>query len=106
MEPDDAPPHVSGEQDRGQSPPRRKSRWVRRTPGFKELHELLARGVLVPGPVAAHDFEKLIGRFRSIAASVQRQRKIESSLMIERVGLDPALEIRGVSERSRLLGQF
>src|SRR4029079_19054899 len=35
---------------------------VGRAPRLKELHELLARGVLVPGARTLDDFEQMVGR--------------------------------------------
>src|ERR1700738_4264953 len=58
---------------------------IGRAPRLEELHQLLARAVLVPFAVALDDFEQLTGRLSALARGVERGRKIESRLMIERV---------------------
>src|SRR3954470_3919783 len=40
-------------------------------PGFEELHELLARAVLVPLAVPLHDLEQLVGGVLPLARGVQ-----------------------------------
>src|SRR5882724_1007300 len=60
-------------------------RFIGAAPRLEELHQLLARGILVPFAVALDDFEQMVGRLGTIALRVQRGRQIESRLMIERV---------------------
>src|SRR5712671_7415507 len=79
---------------------------VGRAPGLEELHELLARAVVVPLAVALDDFHQLIDRLRALAAGVERHRKIEAGLMVERIGLDLLLELADRADRVRLLGNL
>src|SRR3954471_20754225 len=75
---------------------------VGRTPGFEELHQLLARAVLVPFAVALDDFQKLRGSLGALAGGIQRDREIEARLMVQRVGGDLLFEFGERAERLRL----
>src|SRR5437764_11379152 len=77
---------------------------VGRAPGLEELHQLLARAVVVPLAIALDDFHQLIDRLDTLAAGVQRHREVEARLMVERIGLHLLLEIADRSDRVRLLG--
>src|SRR5918911_3548768 len=101
-------PRVGGrscKQDRGELPPSRDRVLVRRTPGLEELNELLARAVLVPTAIPADDFKKLVDRFLAPAAGVEPEGQIEAGLVIGRVCLDPALQIRKIAEGGGLFGE-
>src|SRR6266852_5118337 len=73
------------EQDRRQPLARLDGGLIGRAPRLEELHQLLARAVVVPFAVALDDFEQLAGGLAALAAGIERGRQIESGLMIERV---------------------
>src|SRR2546421_8457765 len=73
-------------------------------PGLEELHELLARAVVVPFAVALDDREQLLGGRCPVALRIQRRRKVESGLMIERVCGDLLFQLGDRSQRFGLLG--
>src|SRR5438046_795902 len=97
---------VSREQDRRQPLAPLDRRLVRATPGLEELYELLACAVVVPLAVALHNVEQMIGRIEAIALGVQRHRKVEPRLVVERVRRDLLLELGDGAERLRLLGKI
>src|SRR4051812_47356288 len=78
---------------------------VRRTPRLEELHQLLARAVLVPLAVALDDLEQMVGGRSAVAAGIQGDRQVEARLMIERVGGDLLLQFGDRTERARLFGK-
>src|SRR4051794_40561718 len=61
---------------------------VGRSPGFEELHQLLARAVLIPFAVALDDFKKLRGGLGALAGGIERDREIEARLVVQRIGRD------------------
>src|SRR5688572_25006489 len=79
-------------QDRRQPLAAFYGRVVGRTPGFEELHELLARAVVVPLAVAPHDRDQVVDRFRALALAVERDREVEARLVVERIGVDLLLQ--------------
>ena len=81
-------------------------RFIGAAPRLEELHQLLARAVLVPFAVALDDFEQLVGRFGAIALRVQRGRQIESRLMIERVCGDFLFQFGDRADGLRLFGEI
>src|ERR1700722_19388848 len=83
----------SREQDRGQSPASVHGVLVGRPPGLEELHQLFAGTVVVPFAVAAHDLHQLIERFLTPVVAVERERKIEPRLVVERIIGDLLLEL-------------
>src|SRR5690242_9468902 len=91
----------SGEEERAEALAAGDRRRILDAPGLEELHELLPRSLVVPGAVAAHDLQELVGRAGAIALPVQHHCEIEARLVIVRVCLDPALE---VGRRAELLG--
>src|SRR3569623_2126833 len=58
-------------QDRRQLLPPLDRGVVGAAPGFEELHELLARAVVIPLAVAPDDLEQLVGRRRPVALCVE-----------------------------------
>src|SRR5215207_3530154 len=96
----------SGEQHRRQPPPPEHRQVVGRPPGLEELDELLARRLVVPGALAPDDVDQRIDRLLAAAPGVERKGEVEAGLMVERVRLEPALELAGVAERRRLLGEL
>src|SRR3954451_5098597 len=74
-----------GKQDRRQPLSSFHGGFVGRTPCLEELHELLSRAVFIPFAVSFDDFQKLLGCFATFAAGVERGRKVESRLMVQRV---------------------
>src|ERR1043166_4884498 len=93
----------SSEQDRRQPPAALDGGLVGRPPGVEQLDQLLARAVVVPFAVAAHDFQQLVERFLALSFAVERQRQIEACLMIERIARDFVLERADWADRFRLL---
>src|SRR5258708_28689771 len=79
---------------------------IGRAPRLEELHQLLSRAVLVPFAVALDDFEQLSGRLSALARGIERSRKIESRLMIERVCGDFLFQLGDRAERLGLLRVF
>ena len=59
---------------------------VGRAPGLEELHQLLARAVVVPLAIALDDLEQLVDGLAAVALGVERDGKIEARLMVERIG--------------------
>src|SRR4029450_10967399 len=99
-------PRVGGrscKQDRGELPPSCDRVLVRRTPGLEELNELLARAVLVPTAVPAHNFKKLVDRFLALAPGVETERQIEPGLVRARGGFQTGLKLRTVAEGGGLV---
>src|SRR3954447_14171832 len=97
---------ASGKQDRGEPPPPRDRHLVRRAPGLEKLDKLLARAVLVPTAIPTHDFKEVIDRFRTLPAGVERDREIESRLVVEGVGVNALLQLAKIPEGGRLLGKL
>src|SRR5438270_610878 len=62
----------SGEQDRRQSLSSLDGRFISAAPRLEELHQLLARAVVVPFAVAPDDLEQPRGRLGALACRVQR----------------------------------
>ena len=80
--------------------------FVGRAPRFKELDQLLAGSVVIPFTVAAHDLKQLVEGLLPTAISVQRYGKVESRLVIERVGGNLLFQLGNGSKMSRLFGDF
>src|SRR4029077_2279339 len=78
--------HALGEQDRRQPLASFDSRLIGRPPCVEQLHELLTRSVVVPFAIAFHDCDQMFERVMSAAFAVERKRKIEPCLMVERIG--------------------
>src|SRR6476659_2454761 len=93
------------EQNRRQPLSSIDGRFVDAAPRLEELHELLARAVIVPLAVALDDFEQLVGRFSAVALGVERGRQIESRLMVERVCGDLLFQLGHRTARLGLLGE-
>src|ERR687894_1252162 len=94
---------ASGKQDRGKLAPSREGHFVHGTPGLEELNELLACAVLVPIAVLADDFKEVVDGFFAPSPGVERDGQIEARLMVEGIGLHPALEVRRIAQGARLL---
>ena len=80
--------------------------FVGRAPRFKELDQLLARRVVIPFTVAAHDLKQLVEGLLPTAIPIQRYGKVESRLVIERVGGDLLFQLGYWPKVSRLFGDF
>src|SRR6185437_11944201 len=93
------------EEDRGQSLASFDGRFIRPAPGLEELHQLLARAVVVPFAVALDDLEQLGGRLAALAGRVQRGRQIEARLKVARICRDLLFELAEGAERGGLLGK-
>jgi hypothetical protein len=86
---------VSREQNRRQPLASIDRGLVGAAPRLEELHQLLARAVIVPLAIALDDFEQLVGCFGAVALGVERGREIESRLMVERVCGDCSSSVTG-----------
>src|SRR5260370_25925076 len=95
--------HALDEQDRRQPLASFDSRLIGRPPCVKQLHELLARSVIVPFAIALHDREQMFERVKPAAFAIERERKIEPRLMVERIGGDLLFKL---ADRSQRLGLF
>src|SRR5689334_10414845 len=80
-------------------------RFVGAAPRLEELHQLLARAVIVPLAIALDDFQQLVGRFTALALRIERGREVESRLMIERVRGDLLLQFGHRTDRLGLFGK-
>src|SRR4051794_30122199 len=67
--------------------------FVGRAPGFEELHQLLARAVLIPFAVALDDLQKLRGSLGALAGGIERDREIEARLVVQWIGGDLLFEV-------------
>src|SRR4051794_39285334 len=106
-----APPAVmdqssSGKQDDRQALASLDGCIVRAAPGFEELHQLLAGAVVVPFAVALDDRQQLLGGRCPVALGVERDREVESGLMIERVCGDFLFQLDNGPELLGLLGEI
>src|SRR5262245_44913849 len=68
---------LSREQNRRQSLASLDGGLIRPAPRLEQLHQLLARAVVVPFAVALDDLEQLRGRLATLARRVQRGREIK-----------------------------
>src|SRR5487761_1920274 len=98
--------YASGKQDRRQSLSSLNRGLIGRAPGVEKLHQLLSGTVLVPFAVTLDDFKQLMSSLGALAAGVERGRKIEARLMIERVCGDFLFELGHRAERLGLLGKI
>ena len=97
---------VSSEQDRREAAPALDGRLVGGSPGVEQLDQLLARAVVVPFAVAAHDLEQMVERFGPPPLAVAGERQVEARLVVERIGRDFLLQFADRPDRFRLLGEF
>src|SRR6266436_9166969 len=79
---------------------------VGRAPGLEQLHQLFARPVVVPFAIALDDLEQVIDCLLTASLCIQREREIETGLVVERVRRDFLLEVGDRSDRLRLLAQL
>ncbi len=99
-------PRLLSEQKRRQALPPRLSQRVFRSPGFEKLNQLLARRILVPGPVLAHDLEKLVHRRMPLALRVKRERQLEARVPIAWIEGDGLLKAGDICRGACLLCQL
>src|ERR1700738_1056207 len=98
--------YALGKQNRRQPLASVHRRLIGGAPCLEELHQLLARAVLVPFAVALDDFEQLVGGVGTVAAGVERGGKIESRLIIERICGDFLFQLGDRAERLGLFGEI
>src|ERR1700716_2150908 len=96
----------SRKQDRRQPLAPRDRRFVGRTPGLEQLHELLAGAIVVPLAVAADDLDQVVERLGALAFGIEREREVEPRLVIERIGGNLLLQLGDRAEGGSLLGQL
>src|SRR5678816_1986716 len=99
-------PRGSGEEQRREALPAGDRRRVLDAPRLEELHELLARRLLVPAAIAPDDLQQLVGRAGTVALTVQHHGEIEAGLVVVRVGLETASEVGRRAELLRLRGKL
>src|ERR1700692_3327851 len=93
------------EQDRRQPLAAVDCGFVCRTPRIEKLNLLVARAGIISFAVALDDGDQLLERILPPALAVERQRKIEARLMIERIGEDLLFELGNGAERLGPLGE-
>src|ERR1700735_240994 len=87
------PPRArSREQDRRQPAAARYGVFVGGAPGLEKLQQLLAGAVIGPATGAAPDFHQMVDRLLPALIGIQRARKIEPGLMIQRIRSDLLLQ--------------
>src|SRR3954468_456117 len=77
-----------------------------RAPRFEELHQLLARAIIVPFAIALDNFEQLLGRLAAAAVGVERGCKVGTRLVIEWVGGDFLFQLGERADRVGLFGKI
>src|SRR5690606_34165 len=97
---------ASGEHERGKSTPSLDRMRVLRSPGVKELDELLTRSLVVPVAIAAVDLQQMIHCTRLVATSREGKREIKPGLVIVRIGADFGLELSDIAASTSLLCQL
>src|SRR5260370_25676710 len=75
---------------------------VGRAPGLEQLHQLFAPPVVVPFAIALDDLEQVIDCLLTAPLCIQREREIETGLVVERVRRDFLLAVADRSERPPL----
>src|SRR5437879_13444621 len=65
------------EEDRRQPLSSLDGRLVGAAPRLEELHQLLARAVIVPLAIAPDDFQQMVGRLRALAEPIERGPQVE-----------------------------
>src|SRR5438477_9317129 len=75
----------SGKQDRGQPLASVDGSFVGRAPRLEELHQLLARAVVIPFAVASNDLHQIVDRFLPATLAAERYREIKARLVIQRI---------------------
>src|SRR5438876_3548967 len=83
----------SRKQDRGEPLAGGDGEGIRRPHRLEEFEQLLARGLLVPGAVAADDLEELVDASLALARGEERGGELVARLEILGVALDPGLEL-------------
>jgi hypothetical protein len=68
------------------------------------LQQLLARAIVVPGPVAFDDFDELGGRLLAPVLCIEEDGEIEPRLMVAGIGRDLSHQL-GSGAASRRLGR-
>src|SRR5256885_7023815 len=91
------------EQNRRQPLSSLDGRFVRAAPRLEELHQLLARAVIVPLAVAPDNLQQLVGRLRALPQRVERGCQVKSRLMVKRVCGDLLFEVGHRADRLGLL---
>jgi hypothetical protein len=69
------------------------------------LQQLLARAIVVPGPVAFDDFNELGGRLLAPVLGIEEDGEIEPRLMVAGIGRDLAHKLGCIAEGGGLSGK-
>src|SRR5215210_1857600 len=83
----------SAEQQGGKLAPRREGRRIVEAPGLKEFQQLLARRLVVPGPVPADRVQERIGRLGALARRVQRRGEVNARRVVVGIRGEALLEL-------------
>src|SRR5271156_398311 len=75
-------PPSSAEHEGGQPPPAGNRQRMGRAQGLEELHQLLARRLVVPGPVPLEYLQQLVDCRFLLAGRIEGHGEIEAGLMV------------------------
>src|SRR3984893_9365783 len=98
-------PPPSRKKQRGEFAPGADRRRIGRSPGVEKLQQLLARAIVVPGPVAFDDFNELGGRLLAPILGIEDDGEIEPRLMVAGIGRDLSHKLGSIAARGGLTGE-
>ena len=99
-------PAPSRKKQRGEFSPGADRCRIDRPPGVEKLQQLLARAIVVPGPVAFDDFNELGGRHLAPILGIEEDGEIETRLMVAGVGRGPVFQFINLPKWSCCAGPF
>src|SRR3984893_13880676 len=98
-------PPPSRKKQRGEFAPGADRRRIGRTPGVEKLQQLLARAIVVPGPVAFDDFNELGGRLLAPVLGLEEDGKIEPGLKVAGIRRDFSYKLGSIADGGGLPGE-
>src|ERR1700730_9309644 len=98
-------PPPSRKKQRGEFAPGADRRRIGRSPGVEKLQQLLARAIVVPGPVAFDDFNELGGRLLAPILGIEDDGEIEPRLMVAGIGRDLSHKLGSIANGGGLSGE-
>src|SRR3984893_14044709 len=98
-------PPPSRKEQRGEFTPGADRRRIDRPPGVEKLQQLLARAIVVPGPVAFDDFNELGGRLLAPVLGIEQDGEIEPRLMVAGIGRDLTHQLGSIADGGGLSGE-
>src|ERR1700730_6071694 len=96
--------HSRKKQHRELSPGADRCR-IDRPPGVEKLQQLLARAIVVPGPVAFDDFNELGGRLLAPVLGIEEDGKIEPGLKVAGIRRDFSYKLGSFADGGGLPGE-